>query len=448
MGTLASGKARSHERVGYGVDTLAEPWVWVRAEWARGRVVFRTCESPPEAVGETPSAAALSSKEGLTRWVEAPFSSRSKALKVLPTLLDIQLPFALEDCVYTFLEADRARAARWLAVVARRADVEKRLSELRAGGIDPRLLDHEGLALWDRASAEAPATPPGGACAVAVLRGDRSTLVIGRGGSYLQSHVFRAGDAAQLNRYMRASLGADAGPVRWIVGGAGAEDGEAVQRWRREVEPLWPGSINVVDEPRAFLARALAARLVAPDGEGCNLRFGALTHPSVSAGREAALRRGGWVALAAGILLCIVGAAALGVAERRRGAANAAFASLAAEVAGPAVGAARGVHALAIARREAELEKARLRPFREALRPSLTHRVSELMERAAGLGVRIEVLSVRPDAVVVGGVSPEWQTAERLADLLRAAGWTPVLKRNDALDDGTIPFTLSAGRSP
>ena len=93
--------------------------------------------------------------------LRADSASRAKAEKVFPSLLDIQLPFPLEDCLYQFVEFRRTSEGMVSALVcaARREAIQACLDRYQAQGADPMLLDHEGLALWTQSLVEWPVDP-------------------------------------------------------------------------------------------------------------------------------------------------------------------------------------------------------------------------------------------------------------------------------------------------
>jgi len=139
-----------------GVDIAGEKPIAILAERTRrGRITWSPMHDRGTPTGGATAGgilvvAALRCRESLVRRLEAPFSSCRKARKVLPTLLDIQLPFPVEDCLCNFIGLHRTkeRKVRALAVAARRIDVRRRLDALHTLGIDPVVLDQEGLALW------------------------------------------------------------------------------------------------------------------------------------------------------------------------------------------------------------------------------------------------------------------------------------------------------------
>ncbi|MCX6997673.1 MAG: hypothetical protein NTV49_11445 [Kiritimatiellaeota bacterium] len=99
---------------------------------------------------------------------------------MLPSLLDVQLPFPLETCLYQFpvVRADAAGRIRALAVAARRTEIAAQLDRCRALDLDPVVLDHEGLALWTQSLVEIPLAPPA-LRVVAYLGAFRTALAVG-----------------------------------------------------------------------------------------------------------------------------------------------------------------------------------------------------------------------------------------------------------------------------
>ena len=118
--------------VGYGLDVQGREAVFVRATRKGTRLGYETCPSDDDELKRDvekgmPVAVSMTPRQCLTPRLKAPYASRRKAEKVFPTLLDIQLPFALEDCVCEILaETDEDReTSSALAVVARTRDVQR-----------------------------------------------------------------------------------------------------------------------------------------------------------------------------------------------------------------------------------------------------------------------------------------------------------------------------------
>jgi len=222
-------------RTCYGVDDASG--CVVRAE-RNGRRVNYEVMSPSLSVTAKSTeegaavAAAMPVGVGIAAWVAAPFASISKAQKVFPTLLDIQLPFPLEDCLSSFSEPIRLSpgdtmpmlpraipgeqkeepAGRTnpcvasLAVAARTTDVERRLAELDGMGVDPHALDYEGVALWTQALREQDVVSAADTAmnVVMFLRSAGAVMVIGRGEHFCSAHRIRIEDPSSLDRFLRA----------------------------------------------------------------------------------------------------------------------------------------------------------------------------------------------------------------------------------------------------
>ncbi|MCX7010462.1 MAG: hypothetical protein NTY53_25005, partial [Kiritimatiellaeota bacterium] len=267
------------------------------------------------ATGRALLAAALPATEGFARWIETPLIAADKTLKVLPALLDVQLPFPLETCLYDFcnLHAGAGKNFRAFACAARRTDVEARLAQHRVLGLDPALLTHEGLVLWRQALAEIPLMPK--ALRVVAYLGDgRTTLAVGSGadgGELISLHGIRLGAdelappdapavrqwAGRVNQLLHAlPAGADGEPVQWLWCGPGAEAAAPLEAALAQGDRV---RFKQLAEPALFLARALALAALAGDAAG-QLRTADLTHPALLAHVEGRRRRTTLNLLAAG----------------------------------------------------------------------------------------------------------------------------------------------------
>jgi len=348
-------------------------------------------------------AAGLSPRTAVTAWVKAPFNNRRKALRVVPALLDIELPFPLEDCIWT-VAAERAGAEgrEILAVAARQADVRKRLDELASVDVDPHVLDHEGLALWSHSLETCPPGSDERYRAVCYLHAEGAVLALGERGDLRGVYTVPATGHDQLERLFVARFGRDwrapehpPGSVALIVCGP---DVEGQARLRAAIDSPEAVRWIVPDDPERFLARALALRAARPDGPlACNLRKGPLAHPG-TLGRERRALAGALLTLALAGLLA--GAAGLGTrraARVRLGVLNRTVAAEASRVAGYPV-LSRGADAVNEAARAVNERLAVAPLFAQQLEPSLLTALQHVLQGvAAGEGAAIERLAFSLD---------------------------------------------------
>lgn len=406
------------------------------------------------------AAAAMPAAESLTRRLTAPFASLRKARSVWPSLLDIQLPFSLEQCAWQFIDPRPAAGqVSTLAVAAQATSLQKRLDQLRALGVDPMVLDHEGLALWARSLAEAP--PAAGEIRIVAWLGRQAcVLVTGRGADYGNAHPIRLGtepgpgaqDAlgaalAQRGRRLLQPLlsGPDAGArVRWFWAGPGAARAETVARLAQALNLECPVDFAVHAQPELFLARALAWRAEEPGPLACNLLHDAWAHPLM---RRAALRRGrglAWAAFLVGLLLWGLSMAWFELVGARERQAQAAVAALAREIiGGPAP---RGQEVF-VALRVREDQTRAAAPFMAALQPSRLEEISAVLRKAALYGITLDTLAVRDDGLEVSGAAEDWGTCEALSREIESRGFSAALDRRDAGADEKVHFQIK-GRRP
>ncbi|NQT93941.1 MAG: hypothetical protein HQ559_14365, partial [Lentisphaerae bacterium] len=371
-----------------------------------------------------------------------------KARRVFPTLLDIQLPFALEDCVYSFVGTARTpdKKAESLAVGARLSTVNDRLNALREAGLDPMILDHEGLALWTQSLREQPVEPAAAETfrVLMQLKGDSSTIVVGQGNRFLGAHGVRTDDAARIHRILKNHLRTDSPEVEWGWTGPGAAEEASLAPTRDLLTQEWPGRSFVHDDPETFLPRALATRAFLAGPLRANLRHGAASHPLIAKRDSRLAFRAAATALLAGLLLCGANVAWRTLAARREATLDDAFRSIAVGIAGKSVGAAKGDDALRIVRDHVERRTLALDPFLAAFRGSLMDTVDETVEAAGKHGLHIGTLLLDARTVAVTGTAQDWDACDTLKEALERKGFTMNLERKPALQSARVPFTLSS----
>ena len=166
------------------------------------------------------AACALPSTACLIRRLQSPFSSSSKTKRVLPSLLDVQMPFSLEDCFVSFTHLGRGADGKIEAVAAaaRKTSLNTCLEQARSRGIDPAFIDAEGIALWDGALAEKGFPESNTAMAVVRLDTDSSTLDLGTGARILSAHPLSALDVRHIKRLIIAAFGTHARLLSYLSG--------------------------------------------------------------------------------------------------------------------------------------------------------------------------------------------------------------------------------------
>lgn len=482
-------KRLSHRAaIGYGIDLSADHVTIVKGSSARGKVEHAVILDLPRSerglplsapggtlpgvaqaiakdaeAGRAAAASCMAVHESFTRWLRTPLSSVNKARKVLPSLLDIQLPFPLETCVYHVLQFRRAAGAKRgpvdaLAVAARAQDVAARLELLRESGLDPERLDHEGLALWTQGLREFPIERDA-VRVVAFIGHDHSALVFGRGPDFQAAHSVRLGlrdfspenaaalapFAQRVRQALRAELpegGEQA--VQWVWAGPGADRPELLDALRAALGELENARFLSPRDPSSFLARALATRAVDAGPLSCNFRTGRLAHPLEGRRERAAEARAVASVLAAGLLLCALNGGWRWFLGYRMNQAQAAASETARRLAQMAR-IPKGQEVL-VAQRAIEERAALTTPFLRAFERPLTSPITEILRVSREKGILLESLSMRADSATLAGSADDWNRCEALAELLREHGYSASVERQDAGTDERVHFTVKSSR--
>jgi len=415
----------------------------------RGRLVFREADlSAASAAGAPPVCACLSAGESLVQWITAPFPSLSKARKVLPTLLDIAMPFSVEDCVVEFLDAHRGEGGRVqaLAVAARNVQVAGRLDACRRAGFDPVSLDPEALVLWTQSLRELPAGRDGGQAPRAVLSADpdRFCLVVGKGARPLGAHLFRSLSAQELVRLLSARLGPAASPARWCLCGSLAGDPAVRRAVCEELPAEWRAGVDVHADPRSFVARGLATRALLPGPLRVNLRTGAHAHAVTESRAGKSARAAAALLLAAALAVCAADIFAMARMRAARATVDAEFSALRDRLLGYKL-AVKGERAVSVVAAELESRKQKTRPFLAAFSPSLVTRAGMIMDIAKRDSLRFDSLTITPGSIAVSGTAAGWNGWSGLAAALAAEGYRTNVKPGTAGPDGRVPFAVATG---
>ncbi len=421
----------------------------VRGE-RRGRRVLCMAVDRDEAakmVSEgVPCVGHMSARQTIARWFEAPFESKWKARRVIPTLVDIHLPFALEDSCHVVIPGRKGLSGRcrYLAIAARVMDIRRRIEELAAAGFEPAVLDHEGLSLWSHSIAERKPSSNGVVRIVVNADGDSSALAFGTPSEFLSVHSWRTSDPASAARIVRAcrmALSASDLKAEWAWCGPDVADAAFVEKAREALAGEWSGSYFVHDDPAFFLSRALASRSLSDGPFRCNLRVGPFVHEVIAA-RERRVTARSAVALC-GVSLFLLGAALCArlLVSRAEAELDRTFSAIASDAAGfPVVG--RGQHALKIVEDSLTRRQHEWLPFVNRAGPSLLDLLGPITREASSNSLQIVSLNLDRTKISMSGIGRDWLGCERMAAFLRDLGYQPRLDRKDAGADGLVPFAI------
>jgi hypothetical protein len=454
----------------YGIDAASELCVVIRAE-RRGRSInyrqidFNRQKIEEDVVGGAAVAAGMPANQTIAAGITAPFSSFSKAAKVFPTLLDIQLPFPLEECLYDFTEIrsltddDHAPSAASkvgtyaLAVAARKCDVGQRLTELENIGVNPHILDNEGIALWTQLLREHPPTSSDqdhDLKIIIFMRKSEGILVIGRGSEFRTYHRINAAKPTAVDRYLRVqlnNLGLDIkngrSKINWFWAGTGFGPGEIGTKFKSHADQNWPGNSVILDNPETFLARALATRALLPGPMRINLRAGEHIHAGAQEHTRRVHRNSSIVILVAGLLLC---AGALfyeySIASKHRDF-ESAFSAGIRGITGYSVKA-KGANALLIAERELQVRAQQQKPLLDVFSPSLLNNIQKVMTAISKYDIKPEQLKLTKEYLSIKAAAPTETAALNLSKDLAGMGYKTEITTGDSNDPEKYIFVLNA----
>ncbi len=461
----------------FGVDVAGDDVCMVRAERSGRGVNWTVVPFDRDVLAKaTKSGAAvaygLPVGVGLATWVRAPFASKAKALRVFPTLLDIQLPFPLEECGYCFSEAiaftraslsnslpaaprgpvgdaadSQTGSVSALALVARKADMERQLSVLADMGIDPHVLDYEGVALWTQALRERPVSTEANAPlrVVMFMRREGGVMVIGRGNAFWSAHRIKVSDPLSVGRFLRAQMNPSESSlsVEWVWAGIGLDTGGSGAKLRMEVEQRWPGDSITLDSPESLLARALVTRALLRGPLRGNLRTGTMAHVGAQSRTQGIRIQSAAVLMVAGLLLC--GAAAgwkYRVAAQRR-LLDAQFTSRLNTMMGYSVKE-KGSHAFLVAERELADRRVRREPLARALRPSLLADLHRVLPEINKRDAQVTHLTLTAEGVQLKGSSGLESVGEKLREAMISLGYVVDATVDPVDKDNRFTFMLNA----
>lgn len=440
-------------KTAYGIDFAENTAVIIKATKIGRSVSLESMDFTTLSTDPTSSVivGSLLQKESFTRWLTAPIASANKAEKVFPALLDVQLPFSAEDCEYSLLQTrptPDGTGTRGLVTGARTVDIEKRLTGFATLGVDPHLLDQEGVALWTQSLEEIPfvvGSPP--LRIVIYLSADRVTLAMGQNTEFIGAHTMRQLDAEQIHRILKTYAPTPPPLTQWIITGSQAFVPESGNSPLDSLAQRWPGPMKLTRDPKTFLARALATRALTPGALRCNLRTGRFLHPALA--QRLAKRPYQWATacLITGLLLCTINIAWIILAAHQTADIHKAFRSFAIEITGSPLGIPPGQEVLT-SRRAIEAQTIAMEPFVAATDTPIAHTLKVILSVAQKEGLCIEAMTLNRKNMVIHGLAPKWIQAEAASRHLNNLGWIATLERKDSPPgEERVAFVIGLGRS-
>lgn len=430
----------------YGVDeTPAGPVVVLAVRQGRKVVVEEVAAWPVQ--GPYAVAAGLTEKEAWVRRLQTPLRSKSKVLRVLPGLLEAQLPFGIDECMVSCVRLFRSPKTTGLtAVVAvvRRTDLQSRLGRSVAEGREPHVLDQEGLALWTQAADECPPHQADELRVVIYLGLDRATLVFGRGSEWMSTQGLRRFEPGQVIRQARLIFDGDPRPVFWIWTGPGAGDATAMESIRRIMDRSEPVQERVMKDPRTVLARAYAVRALTPGPLRCDFRMDSFAHGDVQRLRIRREFSTAMIWLVAGVILLSIGMGWKGWLEKREARARQAVAGRARAVmtrlgGGQAINPGYEIRSVSNALAGVEAQYA---PFVRAVSPSRSRALGRILMAAREGNIILYRVAWEDTRLKVEGVGASEMACRAFVRLVEAEAGLTTVCRTTKKDEHGFRFVM------
>lgn len=380
------------------------------------------------------------------RWISLPLRHRKQAVEVLPSMLDVELPFPVEDCVYGIVDWRNPSQGSLEALVytARKEDVQRRL-RAESAEEDSHVLIPETV-LWAAATQTFLSVTPKGTVWLLVRWADRLTAVVYEHGVYEFSIAIRLdgggpksdhGAVETILRRLRAHKPVPDGVSIRILG-SGFSDPAALQH------PFQQQGLSVdwteLEEPEVLSSLCLADFLAFPNAWELNVRQGELVHPDCLRYSQRLEKRGFRSVVTASfltILLCVLGQIA---GHQREISLQNTLTSRAQELA-PGRRIFAGQEVLLV-RRYMEESGSAWADANRALDGTLYRFLQELILSSSKAGVRVSRLWMDPKGVRIEGLAETQDSGDRFRRWLQKHAEDVRWTLRDAEGEG-FPFSAS-----
>lgn len=175
--------------------------------------------------------------------------SRSKQIKLIPSLLNIQLPFKLEECKYVF----NRLGSTFLAQTIRNVDLAETIALAGKNKLSPTNIVGYIQLLWEAAIAEAPTWGAETERALCIANENSTLLIIGNNETIISSSAFNNSTAKEIVKRLKLAFKGDISKVALFLAGNASS---SVLKDMRDAPAL--GLINVAQAPEYFVANSCA----------------------------------------------------------------------------------------------------------------------------------------------------------------------------------------------
>ncbi|NCD35093.1 MAG: hypothetical protein EOL87_16960 [Spartobacteria bacterium] len=401
---------------------------------------------------KSPCIALLQGACCFTKLLKTPFASKRKALTVFPSMLDIQLPFSIDDCQFRVLDTvadDHSVTAT--AAGARNADITALFDQYEQCHLHPDMLLHPGVAL--RNSFQKELRTGTGSSLLLWIRQSRVLLVHCTG-----THIYDVQEwplsqdlpaEKQLERRIKQSIltriNADSvqpvpDPIEKIVICYSDDSDRALcSVLQQHLDTIMPeAAIRIVDEAHA-VENALLHRLITNDLKKDVL----FTKTTEQTGTENKYRIALFVAICTIITLGFLFTACQ-LGRRRVAELTARRSEWAQNMLGyvPHLG-----QEMILCRRALEQDGQQWEKIQKMTASSICDATAIIAKTASDYAIALESLTVSQSYIVASGTAPDKGALNKLETALQSQGYTTKLQQNASSRNAWI-FTLEGTAQP
>jgi len=392
--------------------------------------------------------------DSICRWLTTPFPSIRKARQVFPSLLDIQLPFKLEQCRYRFIDVQqKAGQVKALAVAARDEQIENHIEQCQSLQIDPVVIVHEGLALWNLSRSEVP--PKTDEQRIVTWIGkDHSILLFGKGKSFTCAENISIGTASlsaddesssdawgqRVSLIMHAHA-SDIGPeIIWYWCGPGAVNEELITSLQNQCVTHNVVTYRTHKEPEHFAGKAANTLLLSRSPLFSNFRDGPFSHTLTKRMNERVHTTARLLTTLLGILLILVNVAWLILLHRSDIRIDAELHQRVKQLTHG--GSAPKAQEVLTVNRILDAQRPAWREFARMLEQRPARQLANLVKECSDRHIHISQLSITPNDMLIRGDADHWNAGGELEIIMQQTGYKTSLTRKDAGADERVHFQL------
>jgi type II secretory pathway component PulL len=393
-------------------------------------------------------SSALPIKDTLLLNFNIPLSSKKKALQVLPSMLDVQLPFPLEDCLYKVVSSRKLmdNTLSFTTIIVRRKIMERHLAFLQENGVVVDHLDSEATVLFEEGSLVFPKSKK-----IVVINMERESIsvIISEEQAIKSAYtlkVERDKKNEELDLWLKRITkieNLNSQHFDMVITGKDASSilaGEIARKLSSSISP----EVSIMPDSEFAFTETIAKRLITPKKYTLNFLEDEYEPKRAKECKMRLMRMRSLFLLAVSVALIFINSLHYIFWYLKKSNLEQAIASLSQKIM-PETRLPKGMEIFEINRKMLQHSE-EIQPLVGIVANQTFSTFSSLLANIAKKNLIISNLTINDKQIVISGNSTVWQDCEELANWLKTKGFTVTLEKKSFSTFNTTQFAIKADK--